>query len=101
MEKKEEVFIGRLGKDPELKYTTGGKAICRLSVAVNKYDSKEAIWRQVIVWERQAEICSVQLKKGYEVFVQGQSQIKEFTNKNGELRKYEEVNARLVGFTNI
>ena len=96
-----DVFYGRLGKKPELKYTIGPKAICTLSVAVSKKDSEKPDWRKVTVWGRQAEICSVQLDKGSEIFVQGQNKKHEYTDKLGEKRFYEEVNARLIGFSNI
>lgn len=101
MEQAMETFFGRLGRDPELKYTPKGKAVCYLSVAVNKSNDERPDWKRVVVWEKQAELCSVQLRKGGEIFVQGQSQKKEFTTKEGEQKSYEEVNARLVGFTNL
>lgn len=101
MEQAMDIFVGRLGRNPELKYTPKGKPVCYLSVAVNKANDDKPDWKRVVVWERQAEFCSVQLKKGGEVFVQGQSQRKEFTTKEGDKKSYEEVNARLVGFTNL
>ena len=101
MEEVMETFMGRLGRDPELKYTPTGKAVCYLSVAVKSTEKDIPNWKRVIVWERQAEICSVQLKKGGEIFVQGRNERKEFTDKQGQKKGYEEVNARLVGFTNL
>jgi single-strand DNA-binding protein len=95
-----QLFIGRLGRNPELKYTPKGKPVCYLSVAVNK-EEDQVDWKKVVVWERQAELCSVQLKKGSEVFVYGKGKLESYINKTGEEKQYEEVNARLVGFSNI
>jgi single-strand DNA-binding protein len=94
-------FMGRLGKNPELSYTPNRKAVCNFTVAINDGDEKETHWKRVVVWEKQAELCSVQLKKGSEVFVRGPACSKSFVNKKGESIKYEEVNAYRVGFTNI
>ncbi len=96
-----DILVGRLGRDPDFRYTQNQKAICYLSVAINDKESESTTWKKVVVWEKQAEQCSVYLKKGSQVFVQGQSQIKEFKNKNGEQKSYEEINAKLVGFTTI
>ena len=101
MEQAMEIFVGRLGRNPELKYTPKGKAVCYLSVAVNKNKVEKPEWKKVVVWEKQAEQCNLFLKKGSEIFVQGQSRRNEFTNNEGEKKSYEEVNARLVGFPNI
>ncbi|MEC7276971.1 MAG: single-stranded DNA-binding protein [Bdellovibrionota bacterium] len=101
MENTYETFMGRLGKNPELKYTKEGKPVCDLSVAINKGKDVPPHWRKVVVWEKQAELCSLYLKKGYEVFVQGRAQMKSFKTNEGGTKTYEEVNARLVGFTNL
>jgi single-strand DNA-binding protein len=48
-------FIGRLGRDPEMSYTNGGKAVTRLSLAVNQGKEKAPIWMTVTCWEDLAE----------------------------------------------
>jgi single-strand DNA-binding protein len=101
MESKEITFMGRLGKKPELRYTSKLKAVCSLTVAVKENSEGDTEWRKVVVWDRQAEICSVQLKKGCEVFVRGPVSMKSFENQKGEKIRYEEVNAYRVGFTNL
>jgi single-strand DNA-binding protein len=70
-----------------------------LSIAINEKD--KAVWKNVVVWDRQAELCSVHLKKGFEIFVQGSEKIERYVNKKGEEKQYREINAKLVGFTNI
>jgi single-stranded DNA-binding protein len=50
---------------------------------------------------KQAELASMYLKKGSEIFVQGQKQLKEFTTSEGHRKTYVEVNANLIGFSNL
>ncbi|MFT6632888.1 MAG: single-strand DNA-binding protein [Bacteriovoracaceae bacterium] len=97
-----ELFIGRLGINPKLKYTQTQKAVCELSVGVDNGADQKTTWKKVIVWGKQAENCNLYLRKGAEVFVQGRKEFKEYTDKKtGELKKYEEFIARLVGFANL
>lgn len=99
MENAKDLFVGRLGIDPELRYTKGQEPVCYLTVAVNKEDQDKAIWKKVIVWGEQALHCNLYLKKGTEIFVQGRVNKIPFTNKEGLRTFYEEVNARLIGFS--
>lgn len=101
MENKYEVFYGKLGKNPELKYTLKREPLCNLSIAVNLNNPESTIWKQVVVWGKQAELASVQLKKGSDVFVQGRMNTREYTDKDGNQKTYKEINARLIGFSNI
>jgi single-strand DNA-binding protein len=101
MNNKVDTFIGRLGRRPELEYTTKKKAVCKLSIAVSGDESDDVSWKKVIVWDRQAELCKVQLDKGSRIFVHGVSQTKTFTAESGEEKSFEEVTAKLVGFTNL
>ena len=101
METLYETFMGRLGRNPELKYTQKQEAVCTLSVAINKGKDLPPKWKKVVVWGKQAELCSVQLRKGNEVFVHGQNQEKCFETKEGDTKTYEEVSTKLVGFTNL
>ena len=101
MKKIEELFLGRLGRKPDLRYTLKSEPICYLAVAVNNKENDTAIWKRVVVWGKQAELCSVFLKKGHEVFVQGHKQQRSYEDKEGVKQTIEEVTARLVGFSNI
>ena len=96
-----ELFMGRLGKEPDLRYTKTQKPVCYLSVATSNEEEQKTKWNKVVVWGKQAELCNMYLKKGKEVFVQGHRQIKEFITSEGEKKRYEEVNASLVGFSNL
>jgi single-strand DNA-binding protein len=96
---KTELFMGRLGKDPLLKYTKTQIPVCYFSVAVNGDDDARPSWHKVIVWGKQAELASQYLKKRYEVFVQGAWKTKSFKTKEGAIKSYEEIKVALVGFT--
>lgn len=93
------LIYGRVGKEPELKYTRKLEPVCHLTVAENIQDQEKPNWHKVIVWGKQAETCQVMLKKGGSVFVRGRIVEREFKNEQGEIKKYKEVNADLVGFT--
>ena len=95
-----ELFLGRLGVNPILKYTKTQKAVCELSVAI-KHSEGHVTWRKVIVWNRQAELCPLYLKKGSQVFITASRVIREFRNKKGEVRQHQEYIAQLIGFPNI
>ena len=63
-------IVGNLGKDPEMKYTTDGKAVTTFSVAAsNRKD--ETVWYRITTWDKQAETCNQYLHKGSKVLVEG------------------------------
>lgn len=71
-------LIGRLGKDPELKYTQGGVALCRFTLATNRVwrtkdgeDKAEVTWHNILVWNAQAETCAKYLHKGSRIYLAG------------------------------
>lgn len=72
-------FSGRLGRDPEMRYTPQGKAVCNMSVAcnINQYIngsfSTVTAWLRVTVWGAAAEACNTYLRKGSEVIVEADS----------------------------
>jgi single-strand DNA-binding protein len=97
------VLIGRLTKDPELRYTTSGKAVATLRLAVdrgttNPQGEKETDFIDVIVWERQAETVANYLQKGRLVAVQGRLQIRSYETQEGQRREKAEVVATSVRF---
>jgi len=72
------IFIGNLGRDPEMRYTPTGQAVTSFSVAVNdSYTSNtgeripRTIWFRVSAWGKQAEVANQYLKKGAKVLVEG------------------------------
>ncbi|MBI3548680.1 MAG: single-stranded DNA-binding protein [Elusimicrobia bacterium] len=97
---------GRLTRDPESFFTSGGIAKCSFSIAVNRRmkDSKTNEWKDdvfympIVVWREQAERCKEKLKKGSPVFVEGRLRSREFEDKSGQKRTIIEVEARRVQF---
>ncbi len=87
-------LIGRLGRDPELRYTSNGTACATLSVATNEPykegdDWKERTeWHRVILWNRQAEFVNEYLSKGSQVYVEGRLQTRKWTDPQSGQDKY-------------
>jgi len=78
-------FIGRLGKDPEVRYTADSNAICNFSIAVG-YKSKDkelTEWVRITAFGKLAGICADYLKKGSQVFVAGRMTTRKWVNKDG------------------
>lgn len=97
------VLIGRLTKDPELRYTPGGKAVATLRLAVdrgttNAQGEKETDFIDVVVWEKQAETVANYLQKGRLIAVQGRLQIRQYETNEGQRREKAEVVASQVRF---
>ena len=91
-----EIISGRLGVDPYLAYTKKGEPVCELSVGLVNEQSA-TIWRKVVVFGKLAELCKVHLRKGAQVFVQGHTHLRKFTNREGFEKEYLEVKAFSVG----
>lgn len=91
-----EIISGRLGVDPYLAYTKKGEPVCEMSVGLVNEQSA-TIWRKVVVFGKLAELCKVHLRKGTQVFVQGQTHLKKFTNREGIEKEYFEVKAFSIG----
>ena len=78
-------FIGRLGKDPEVRYTADSNAICNFSIAVG-YKSKDketTEWVRITAFGKLAGICADYLKKGSQVFIAGRMTTRKWQNKDG------------------
>lgn len=91
-----ELISGRLGVDPRLAYTRKGEPVCEMSVGLINVQN-ETIWRKVVVFGKLAELCSVHLRKGSEVFVRGRVDLRKFINKQGVEKEYFELKAFTVG----
>lgn len=100
------IFAGRLGRDPEMRYTPEGQPVTSFSVGVQdgSGEYKKTIWVRVSAWGKQAEACNQYLRKGERVLVEGRL----LYAKNGGPRLYQrqdgtmgssfEVNAVTVRF---
>jgi len=91
-------LIGNLTRDPELRYTPSGTAVCTFSVATNRQwktesgDTKdEAEFHRIVAWDKLAEICSQLLGKGKKVFVEGRLQTRKWTGQDGQARTTTEI----------
>ena len=98
-------LIGRLTRDPELRYTPNGTAVADLRLAVNdNYSDRDGkrvdrtLFVDVVAWQRQAETASEYLSKGSSMFVEGRLQMDEWENKEGEKRSKIRVVARNIQF---
>lgn len=93
------IIVGNAGKDPEMRHTKEGKAVCNFSVAVNERKDEKPTWFTVVCWEKLAEICTEHVNKGTQVLVEGRLQIREYEGKNGKGTAVEVVanNVRLLG----
>ena len=78
-------FIGRLGKDPEVRFTASGEAICNFSIAVGwKTKDKDGTeWVRITSFGKLAGICGDYLKKGSQVFIAGRMTTRKWANKDG------------------
>jgi single-strand DNA-binding protein len=94
------IWIGNLGRDAELRYTPGGAAVCRFSVAATEtwtdkqgQRQERTEWLNVDLWGKQAESLTEYLRKGKQVLVEGRLQTDEYTDKEGVKRKSTKVRA--------
>lgn len=99
------MVIGRLGRDPELKYSQSGMAMCNLNVATDEsYQDKDGQrverteWHRVVVFQRAAENCNTYLSKGSLVYVEGSLQTRKWQDQNGQDRYSTEIKAQRVQF---
>jgi len=93
------ILIGRLTRDPELKYTPNGTAVTTFTLAINrKFNKEETDFIDVVVWRQQAENCANYLSKGGLAAVEGRLQISNYETKDGQKRKAAEVVADDVRF---
>lgn len=92
------VLIGNLTRDPELKYTPTGTAVCTFGIATNRSwttndgQTKEDVqYHRVVAWQKLAELCGKILNIGRKVFVEGRMTYRTFTGKDGIQRTIAEI----------
>ena len=84
-------LIGRLTRDPELKYSQSGKAFCKFSVAVTReYNRDEADFINCVAWDKRAETIAEYLRKGRRVALQGRLSVRSY-EQNGDTKWITEV----------
>src|ERR687895_110228 len=99
------IVVGNLGRDPEMRFTPQGTAVCSFTVATNERRKDKTgeqqdvtTWFRVTVWGKQAETVSKYLTKGRSVYVEGRLHVEEWTDRDGKSRHTLEVNASDVQF---
>lgn len=98
------MIIGRLGRDPELKYTQSGQPVCNLNVATDEGYVKDGQrvekteWHRIVVWGKQAETVANYLSKGRLVYVEGKIETRKWQDKDGQDRYTTEIKGDRVQF---
>lgn len=91
-------LIGNLTRDPELRYTPQGSAVCTFGLATNRYwvtesgeKREEAEFHRIVAWNKLAELCSQLLFKGRRVYIEGRLQTRNWTAQDGTQRQTTEI----------
>jgi len=95
-----QILVGRLGGDPDVRFTSSGTAVCNFSLATSyKYkDEETTTWHNIVVWGNTAEACGKHLAKGLLTYVEGRTQHRKWQDKEGNDRFTTEVVAQNVTF---
>jgi single-strand DNA-binding protein len=94
------ILVGRLGKDPEVKYTQGGTPVAKFTLATNEVwkdqngeKQERTEWHNIVAWTKLAEICGQYLNKGSRVYIEGRIQTRSWEDKEGNKRYTTEIRA--------
>jgi len=92
------ILVGRLGKDPELRYTPSGRAVASFSLATSErwtgqdgQKNESTTWHNIVAWGKQAEVIKEYLTKGREVYIEGRIDNRSYDDKEGNKRYISEV----------
>jgi single-strand DNA-binding protein len=92
------ILIGNLTRDPELRYTPQGTAVCTLGLATNRGwvtdngDKKEETeFHRIVAWNKLAELCNQLCAKGRRIYVEGRLQTRQWTGQDGQQRQATEI----------
>ncbi|HXW62150.1 MAG TPA: single-stranded DNA-binding protein [Candidatus Acidoferrales bacterium] len=93
------ILVGRLGRDPETRYTSGGQAVANFTLATDESfksrsgeRQKRTEWHRIVLWGKLAEIAQQYLKKGMLVYVEGRLQTRQWEDKrDGQKRQTTEI----------
>lgn len=99
------ILVGRLGQNPEVRYTPSGAAVANFSVATNEswtdksgQKQERTEWHKVVVWGKLAELCGQYLSKGRQCYLEGRLQTRQWQDKDGQTKYTTEVQAQTVQF---
>ncbi len=91
------ILVGRLGKDPEVRYSQSGTAICNFTLATDRNytkdgeKQKETEWHRIVAFGRTGEVCGEYLHKGSQAYIEGRIQTREWEDKDGNRRWTTEI----------
>jgi single-strand DNA-binding protein len=95
------ILIGRLGKDPEVKYTNSGTPVAKFSLATDEVfkdrageQQRRTEWHNIVAWNKLAEICGEYLTKGKQVYIEGSIRSRQWEDQSGNKRTTTEIIAR-------
>ena len=99
------IIVGNLGRDPELRYTPQGTAVCNFSMATTEKRRDKSgeyqdvtTWFRVTVWDKKAEVAAKYLQKGSQVYIEGRLKLDEWTDRDGNNRTTLDVTATDMQF---
>lgn len=92
------ILVGRLGRDPETRFTGTGDAVCNFSIATDESfkdrsgeKQKRTTWHNIVAWRKLAEVCQQYLHKGSLVYVEGKIEHREYVDREGAKRQVTEI----------
>jgi single-strand DNA-binding protein len=92
------ILVGNVGKDPELRYTPSGTAVCTFSLATSeRFKNKQGEqqerteWHNIVVWSGLAEVCGKYLTKGKQIYIEGRIQSRSYDDRDGNKRYITEI----------
>jgi single-strand DNA-binding protein len=101
------ILVGRLGRDPEVRFTSAGQPVANFSLATDEVyrdrageRQKRTEWHKIVVWGKQAEIAQKYLRKGSLIYLEGRIQTREYTDRDQNKRTSFEIvcnNFRMLG----
>src|SRR5579884_1578823 len=99
------ILVGRLGQNPEVRYTPSGAAVANFTLATNEswtdksgQKQERTEWHRIVVWGKLGELCGEYLSKGRQAYVEGRIQTREWTDKEGKKNYTTEIVAQNVQF---
>lgn len=99
------ILVGRLGQNPEVRYTAAGAPVATFSLATSEnwmdksgQKQERTEWHRIVVWGKMAETCNQYLSKGRQVYIEGRLQTRQWQDKEGQTKYTTEVQAQTVQF---
>jgi single-strand DNA-binding protein len=99
------ILIGRLGRDPEIRYTQDGAPVANFSLATSEFwndrsgtRQERTEWHNIVAWNKLADLCKRYLGKGRQVYVEGRIQTREWDDRDGNKRRTTEIVANQIVF---